>query len=51
MYRVGCAFHPHNWIDIQVLDNLPNRKATKGEMDVSEAALKLCGIEFRVIQK
>jgi len=23
----------------------------KGEMDVPEAALKLCGIEFRVIQK
>jgi hypothetical protein len=51
VYGVGCAFHPRNRIDIQVLDNLPDRKATKGEVDVPEAALKLRSIEFRVVQK
>jgi hypothetical protein len=51
MYRVCSAFQPCNGIDTQVLDDIPNRKGTKGEVDVPEAALELCGIEIRIVQK
>ena len=51
MYRVCCAFNSCNWIDLQILDNVPDRKATKREVDVPEAALELCSIEFRTVKK
>jgi hypothetical protein len=51
VYGVYCAFFPYNRINIRVLDNLPDGKGTKWEVDVSEAALELCSIEFRVVLK
>jgi len=51
MYSVCCAFQPCNRIDIQVLDDIPDRKDTKGEVDVPEAALELLSIEIGVVQK
>ena len=44
-------FHTCNWIDLQILDDVPDGKDTKGEVDVPEAALELCSIEFRIVQK
>ena len=52
MYGVCCAFHPCNRIKFQVLDNFPDRKATKWEMDVPRGcAPAVRSIEFRVVQK